>query len=52
MIINTNVRHNLADREYADRRTQCEAAARQLNVTSLREVSVEALEDSRKQLDP
>lgn len=52
MIINTNVRHNLAEREYAERRAQCEAAARQLSVTSLREVSVESLEVSRKQLDP
>src|SRR6266478_1957075 len=36
LIINTNVRHKLADGEYARRRSQCEAAARTLKVSSLR----------------
>jgi len=39
MIIDTRVRHALADGEYAARRRECQAAARSLGVASLREVT-------------
>ena len=52
LIINTNVRHKLAEGEYAKRRSQCEAAARVLKVAALRDATLEALEAARGQLDP
>ncbi len=52
LIINTNVRHSLADGEYGKRRAQCEAAARALNVSALRDVTVSDLEAARSKLDP
>ena len=39
LIINTNVRHKLAESEYAKRRSQCEAAARVLKVAALRDAT-------------
>ena len=44
LIINTNVKHELSGGEYAERRGQCESAARKLDVASLRDV---LLEDNR-----
>jgi galactokinase len=52
MIVNTNVRHRLAESEYAKRRSQCEAAARVLKVAALRDVTPEALEAARRQMEP
>jgi galactokinase len=52
LIINTNIRHKLADSEYAKRRSQCEAAARVLKVAALRDATLGALEAARKKMDP
>ncbi len=42
LIINTNIRHKLAESEYAKRRSQCEAAARVLKVAALRDATLES----------
>jgi galactokinase len=52
LIINTHVRHKLADGEYAKRRSQCEAAARALKVPSLRDATLETLRAAEKRLEP
>ncbi len=52
MIINTNVRHRLAEGEYAKRRLQCEAAARGLKVPALRDATLAALEAARGEMEP
>jgi galactokinase len=52
LIINTNIRHKLADSEYAKRRSQCEAAARALKVAALRDATPEALGATQKQMEP
>jgi galactokinase len=39
LVINCGVKHSLADGEYAQRRSQCEQAASELGVSSLRDVS-------------
>ena len=52
LIINTNIRHKLAESEYAKRRSQCEAAARVLKVPALRDATPEALEAARGQMEP
>ncbi len=52
LIINTNVRHSLADGEYGKRRAQCEAAAATLNVTALRDATLADLEAAKSKLDP
>ena len=52
LIINTNVRHRLADSEYARRRQQCYAAARTLNVRSLRDATLDSLQAAAPQMDP
>jgi galactokinase len=52
MIINTNVRHKLVESEYAKRRAECETAARQMKVQSLRQVDGATLERNKQQLDP
>ena len=44
LIINTNVKHELSGGEYAERRAQCEEAARNLGVESLRDVTAVHLE--------
>jgi galactokinase len=51
LIINTNVRHKLADGEYARRRAQCEAVAGALKVRTLRDVTLEKLHQAREKLD-
>ena len=43
LIINSNVKHELTGGEYAERRGQCEAAARQMGVPSLRDATMELL---------
>jgi galactokinase len=50
LIINTGVKHELANGEYAKRRGQCEEAARTLGVPLLRDVTAERLEAAWDQL--
>ena len=52
LIINTNIRHKLAEGEYAQRRSQCEEAADVLKVPALRDATPAMLEAARGQLDP
>jgi len=51
VVIDTGVAHRLADGAYAERRAQCEQAARLLDVTALRDASMEDLEAARSRLD-
>ena len=50
LVINTNVKHELSGGEYAERRAQCEEAARNLGVKSLRDVTPEQLEKGKSKL--
>jgi galactokinase len=50
LITNTNVKHELTGGEYAQRRAQCEEAAKQLGVPSLREATSELLEKNKSKL--
>jgi galactokinase len=52
LIINSNVKHELAGGEYAERRGQCEAASRKLGVSSPRDATMEELEAARDKLSP
>jgi galactokinase len=52
LIINTNVKHELAGGEYARRRAQCEQAARVLGVPALRDATFDLLAGKKEQLDP
>jgi galactokinase len=52
LIFNTNVRHELSRSEYPLRRAQCEAAARELGVASLRDVTPERLQERHAGLQP
>ncbi|BAM81298.1 galactokinase [Cyanidioschyzon merolae strain 10D] len=47
VVVNSNVKHSLADGEYGRRRRTCEQAAAALNVASLRDATREQLEASR-----
>lgn len=51
LVINTNVKHELSGGEYAERRTQCETAAKVLGVPSLRGATAGALERARQKMD-
>ena len=51
LIINSNVRHELGTGEYAKRRAECEAAAKILGVSSLRDASAETLEAAKGKMD-
>lgn len=51
LIVNTNVKHELSGGEYAQRRSQCEAAAKILGVASLRDATAEMLECARDKMD-
>ena len=51
LIINTNVKHELGNGEYAKRRAECEAASKTLGVPSLRDATADALEDARGKMD-
>ena len=51
VIANTNVKHELANGEYAQRRAQCETAVKILGVPSLRDASPEALENGKGKMD-
>lgn len=55
LLLNTNVSHSLADSEYNTRRAECEAGVEILkqknpNISSLRDVSVEMVFESKKDL--
>ncbi|MHB8969080.1 MAG: galactokinase [Pirellulaceae bacterium] len=52
LITNTNVKHELTGGEYAERRGQCEAAARHLQVLSLRDCTMAQLEAAQSALGP
>jgi len=51
LIINTNVKHELSGGEYAQRRAQCEAAAKILGVPSLRDATADLLEHAKGKMD-
>ena len=51
LIINTNVKHELTGSEYPTRRKQCEAAAKFLGVSSLRDADADMLEKARSKMD-
>jgi galactokinase len=51
LITNTNVKHELTGGEYARRRAQCEQAARDLGISSLRDADAEKLERVRPKMD-
>jgi galactokinase len=51
LIINTNVRHELSGGEYAKRRSECEAAAKGLGVTALRDATLSALNAAQDRLN-
>ncbi len=50
LIANSNVKHELTGGEYAQRRAQCEAAAKVLGVELLRDATLSQLESARPQL--
>ena len=50
LIVNTHVKHELGNGEYAERRAQCEAAAKVLGVSSLRDASPDQLEQAKQKL--
>jgi galactokinase len=52
LIINSNVKHELTGGEYAERRLQCEMAAREMGVASLREATHDLLSQHQATLDP
>ena len=52
LISNTNVKHELTGGEYAERRHQCEEAARLLGVPSLRDASNGLIENAQAKLPP
>jgi galactokinase len=51
LIINTNVRHELTGGGYAQRRLQCENAAKILGVPALRDATAEMLERAKDNMD-
>ncbi|WP_448565304.1 galactokinase [Thalassotalea ganghwensis] len=50
-IVNSNVKRGLVDSEYNSRREQCEQVAQYFNQNSLRDVSLDELENARENLD-
>ncbi|MDR3457263.1 MAG: galactokinase [Verrucomicrobiae bacterium] len=50
LVINTNVKHELSGGEYAERRAQCEEAAKNIGVKSLRDVTPDQLEKAKGKL--
>lgn len=50
LVINTNVKHELGNGEYAKRRADCEQAAKILDVTSLRDVIAMQLEQAKDKM--
>ena len=52
LIINSCVKHELSGGEYAARREQCQQAATNLSVESLRDASLATLHDHQSQMNP
>jgi galactokinase len=52
LIINTNVRHKLADGEYARRRDNCIEAAKALKIPALRDADLKRLKEAQDRMDP
>ena len=50
LIINTNVKHELSGGEYAQRRAECEPAAKILGVASLRDATADQLERAKGEM--
>lgn len=50
LIINSNVKHQLASGEYAKRRSECEAAAKAIGVEYLRDATLEQLEACKNKM--
>jgi galactokinase len=50
LIVDTRAHHALVDGGYAERRSQCEAVARELGVKAMRDLSLGELEAARKRL--
>ena len=50
LIINTNVKHELSGGEYAQRRAECEQAAKILGVASLRDATANQLERAKDEM--
>jgi galactokinase len=51
LVTNTNVKHELGSGQYATRRAQCEAAAKALGVSSLRDATQPALEKASSRME-
>ncbi len=52
LIINSNVKHELTGGEYAERRSQCEAAAEKMGVPALRDATLDLLGQTSEALEP
>jgi galactokinase len=52
LIVNTNVRHKLAESKYAERRSQCEDAASRLGASTLRDATIEGLQAASTRMEP
>lgn len=52
VILDTATRRGLVDSAYNERRSQCEAAAHHFGTAALRDLSLEELERSNRELDP
>lgn len=52
LIVNTNVRRRVGDVEYAQRRRQCETAAKLLGVPALRDATLNDLQSAANHLEP
>jgi galactokinase len=52
LIVNSNVKHQLVNGEYAKRKAQCEQAAKILGVKALRDATSSMLEAARDKMDP
>ena len=52
LIVNSNVKHELTGGEYAERRSQCEAAAKKIGVASLRDATLDLLGQTNQALEP
>jgi galactokinase len=50
LVVNSNIKHNLADGAYRNRRAQCEEACRLLQIESLRDIDRFTLDQNRHRL--
>jgi galactokinase len=51
LVTNTNVKHELGSGQYANRRAQCEIAAKTLGVPSLRDATLDGLQQSKSRME-